>query len=135
MGEEAGLLGEVRGLKLSYDDNFEGCLIDQNEARAEARQARNERVMTTGIEAQIKVTGAGGPSGPGFLEWGRANRKLSPSEAKHRNMRELPTTHSDERSMPAGSLCSGTIEGRWVRGLRQLSVAESLRQLFGQFPT
>lgn len=61
---------EVRGLKLDYDSDFESCLIDPDDARSEVRQARSARLMTSGVEAQIRghhgrrrVLGA--PSGVG----------------------------------------------------------------------
>ena len=73
---------EVRGLRLEYDGDFDSCLIDPDEARTEVRQARNARAMTSGVEAQIQVTTAGGEFWAQLLEWGRAKRKLSPSEAK-----------------------------------------------------
>ncbi len=73
---------EVKGAALTYDDDFDDCLIDQNEARTEVRQARADRTMVSGIEAQIKVTNAGGKFWANLLEWGRVNRKLSPREAQ-----------------------------------------------------
>ena len=86
----------VRGLTLDYDSDFDSCLIDPDEARNEVRQARNARAMTSGVEAQIQVTTAGGAFWGHVLEWGRTKRKLSPSEAKALEMcasypRRIPT--------------------------------------------
>lgn len=73
---------EVKGAALTYDDDFDDCLIDQNEARTEVRQARADRTMVSGIEAQIKVTNAGATFWSNLLDWGRVNRKLSPREVQ-----------------------------------------------------
>ena len=86
----------MRGLTLDYDSDFDSCLIDPDEARNEVRQARNARAMTSGVEAQIQVTTAGGAFWGHVLEWGRTKRKLSPSEAKALEMcasypRRIPT--------------------------------------------
>jgi len=72
----------VKGAALTYDDDFDDCLIDQNEARTEVRQARADRTMVSGIEAQIKVTNAGATFWANLLDWGRVNRKLSPREVQ-----------------------------------------------------
>lgn len=73
---------EVRGLSLTYDGDFEAALIDPNDARAEVRQARSNRSLMSGVDAQIKVTNAGGAFWGEVLNWGRTKRKLTPSEAK-----------------------------------------------------
>ena len=72
----------IKVVSLSYDDDFEGCLVDANDARNEVRQARADSKVVSGIEAQIHVTEAGAAFWANLLEWGRANRKLSPSEVK-----------------------------------------------------
>jgi AIPR protein len=73
---------EVKGTTLIYDDDFDSCLIEPDQARAEVRHARADRTMVSGIEAQIKVTTAGAAFWADLLLWGRANRKLSEREAK-----------------------------------------------------
>lgn len=72
----------IKVVSLSYDDDFEGCLVDVNDARNEVRQARADSKVVSGIEAQIQVTEAGAAFWANLLEWGRASRKLSPSEVK-----------------------------------------------------
>lgn len=73
---------EVRGLKLTYDDDFDSCLIDPDDARSEVRQARSSRSVTSGVEAQIVVSTAGGAFWARLLEWAQVKRMLSPREAK-----------------------------------------------------
>ena len=73
---------EVRALKLDYKGNLENCLIDVDEARTEVRQARSDRSMSSAAEAQIKVNAAGAAFWAQLLDWARAKRKISPSEAK-----------------------------------------------------
>lgn len=80
--KKQGCWAEVRGLKLDYDENFKDCLIDPEDARTEVRQTRSNRNLMSGIEAQIMVTNAGAAFWKQVLEWGRANRKLSPKEAQ-----------------------------------------------------
>jgi hypothetical protein len=72
----------IKVVSLSYDDDFDSCLVDVNEARSEVRQARAESNVVSGIEAQIQVTEAGALFWANFLEWAKANRKLSPNEAR-----------------------------------------------------
>lgn len=82
MGQKQACWAEVKGAALSYDDDFKNFLIDPNEARTQVRQARADRTMGSGIEAQIKVTNVGATFWSNLLERGRVNRKLSPREAQ-----------------------------------------------------
>lgn len=102
--KKQGCWAEVRGLDLAYDDDFESCWIDANEARTEVRQARSERALSNGIDAQIQVTGAGDVFWKKVLEWGRVNRKLSPREAQ-----TIEICASFPRRMPTDSQCKQAV--------------------------
>lgn len=73
---------KVKSAMLTYDDDLESCLIDRDLVREEEDGADGENEIDVGIEAQIKVTSAGGAFWADLLVWGRANRKLSEREAK-----------------------------------------------------
>ncbi len=95
---------EVRGLSLSYDADFDAVLIDPQEARSEVRQARSSRALISGVEAQIKVTTAGGAFWGQLLEWGRTKKKLTPNEAK-----ALEICASFPRKVPNESQCQSAV--------------------------
>lgn len=95
---------ELSGFSLSYNDDFEDCLVSKDEARTEVRQVRAERSMMSGIEAQIRVTGAGQAFWASLSEWGRANRKLSPKE-----MKTLESCAAFHRRMPTDSECQQAV--------------------------
>lgn len=67
--------------RLDYDDDFENCRVQAEEARATRREARSAKTLTEGIDAQSEVVTLGADFWRGALFWGRANRKLSPKDA------------------------------------------------------
>lgn len=82
--------------KLDLDDDFESCLVPVEAARAARREARSERILTEGIDAQTEVVKLGARFWESVLDWGRANRKLGPSDA-----RVLQVCASIPRRLPA----------------------------------
>jgi hypothetical protein len=95
---------EVKGTTLSYDDDFDSCLIEPDQARAEVRHARADRTMVSGIEAQIRVTTAGPAFWADLLLWGRSNRKLSEREVK-----TLEICSSYPRKIPTDFQCQQAV--------------------------
>jgi len=115
----------IKVVSLSYDDDFEGCLVNANDARNEVRQARAVSKVVYGIEAQIQVTEAGAAFWANLLEWGRANRKLSPNEVKTIEVcasypQKIPT---DFQCKQAVSVLARLKEEGFVEGSTQVPVA------------
>lgn len=71
----------VRNLDIAWPDAFIGRLISAEEQRNTARTARRDQRELNGIEAQIAVVNAGANFWLDALEWGKARRLLTPTEA------------------------------------------------------
>lgn len=85
----------LKARKLVYDDDFGSCLALAETARAAAREARAEKTMTDGINAQAEVVTLGSVFWNSVLDWGRARKRLSPEE-----MRVLRICASVPRRVP-----------------------------------
>lgn len=93
----------VRNLDIAWPDAFIGRLISAEEQRNTARTARRDQRQLNGIEAQIAVVNAGAKFWLDALEWGKARRLLTPTEAGILNAaaRVPARTPSDKQSSKA----------------------------------
>lgn len=66
--------------ELQYGDSLESCLVLIESARSNVRDARSERALTDGINAQSEVVTLGGAYWSKVLEWGRAKKRLTPKD-------------------------------------------------------
>ncbi len=93
----------VRNLDIAWPDAFIAGLISAEEQRNTARTARRDQRELNGIEAQIAVVNAGAQFWLDALEWGKARRLLTPTEAGILNAatRVPARTPSDKQSSKA----------------------------------
>ncbi len=65
---------------VEYGEDFNECVIDPEVARSTQRDDRRNTSMDSEIEAQQNVISAGPEVWSRLREWGRLNRKFSPTE-------------------------------------------------------
>lgn len=70
----------LKGRKLEYDDGFASCLTLVETVRTAVRDARAKKVLTEGINAQTEVVNLGAEFWQKVMDWGKAERKLSPKD-------------------------------------------------------
>lgn len=70
----------LKSEELQYGDSLESCLVLIESARSNVRDARSERALTDGINAQSEAVTLGGAYWSKVLEWGRAKKRLTPKD-------------------------------------------------------
>ncbi|QOL82344.1 AIPR family protein [Pseudooceanicola spongiae] len=70
----------LKGRKLDYDDDFASCLTLVESVRTAVRDARAKKALTASINAQTEVVKLGAEFWDRVMDWGRAERKLSPKD-------------------------------------------------------
>ncbi len=70
----------LKSEELQYGDSLESCLVLIESARTNVRDARSEKALTDGINAQSEVVKLGGGYWSKVLEWGRAKKRLTPKD-------------------------------------------------------
>jgi hypothetical protein len=70
----------LKGRQLSYDVDFDTCLILEEESRLATRETKTRKNATKAIEAQAKVVELGAEFWRGILDWGREKKCLTPNE-------------------------------------------------------
>jgi hypothetical protein len=71
------------GLKsraIQYDDDFDTFLVPVDSAKSAVRDAKAERTLTEGINAQAKVVTLGAEFWNGAVEWAKKRKRLSPKD-------------------------------------------------------
>jgi hypothetical protein len=71
----------VQELEVAWPDDIESALITKTEADNDRRSARSDHRIISGIQAQAAAVRAGHAFWAEVLKWGKANYRLSPSEA------------------------------------------------------
>lgn len=70
----------LKSEKIHYGDSLENCLVLIESARSNVRDARSDKALTDGINAQSEAVLLGGAYWTKVLEWGRAKRRLTPKD-------------------------------------------------------
>lgn len=94
----------LKSRKLAYDEDFDSCLAPIDEARTTAREARSNKVLTEGINAQAEVVTLGAEFWNGVLGWGRERKRLTPNELQVLQVcssipRRLPTDFQSKQAL------------------------------------
>lgn len=72
----------LKSRKLDYLDNFQSCVVAIDSAKAAVRDARAQKALNDGINAQTEVVGLGGKFWQQVLDWGQARRRITPKDAQ-----------------------------------------------------
>ena len=70
----------LKSEELQYGDSLEDCLVLIESARTNVRDARSEKALTDGINAQSECVKLGGGYWSKVLEWGRGKKRLTPKD-------------------------------------------------------
>lgn len=70
----------LKGRNLDYDEDFASCLTLVESVRTAGRDARAKKALTAGINAQTEVVKLGAEFWDRLMDWGKAERKLSPKD-------------------------------------------------------
>jgi AIPR protein len=94
----------LKSRKPAYDDDFENCLAPIDEAKTTAREARSEKVLTDGINAQAEVVTLGSDLWKNVLKWGQDGKRLTPKELQILQIcasmpRLLPTDYQSKHAL------------------------------------
>ena len=94
----------LKSRRLSYDEDFDHCLAMVDSVRSAEREARAEKELNEGATAEIEVVRLGSGYWRGALEWGKAQRQLSPKEAQVLEIcaampRRLPNDYQSKQAL------------------------------------
>jgi hypothetical protein len=94
----------LKGRKLDYDEDYGSCLTLVETVRTAVRDARAKKVMTEGINAQTEAVNLGASLWGTVIEWGRAERKLTPKDMQILQIcasmpRRIPTDFQAKHAM------------------------------------
>jgi hypothetical protein len=70
----------LKSRQLDYNDDLASCLTLVESVRTAVRDAQAKKALTDGINAQTEVVNLGTEFWAGVIEWGKAERKLSPKD-------------------------------------------------------
>lgn len=79
-GKKQACWAAVERANVEYGGDFEDCIVAPEEARSTQRDDRRNTSMDAEITAQQNVIAVGAPFWSRLRDWGRANRKFSPTE-------------------------------------------------------
>ncbi len=96
----------LKARKLAYDDDFVSCLALAEFARAAVRDARAQKTMTDGINAQSEVVTLGAHFWNQVVDWGRERKRLTPKDLQVLQVcasmpRRLPTDSQSKHALDA----------------------------------
>lgn len=70
----------LQGRQLDYEDDFASCLTLVESLRSAVRDAKAQAALTEGINVQTEVVNLGTEFWANVMQWGKAERKLSPKD-------------------------------------------------------
>jgi len=79
-GKKQACWAAIERAVVEYGDDFKDCVVAPEEARTTQRDDRRNTSMDAEIAAQQNVIAVGAPLWTRLRDWGRANRKFSPTE-------------------------------------------------------
>lgn len=79
-GKKQACWATIERAVVEYGNDFKDCIVAPEEARTTQRDDRRNTSMDAEIAAQKNVIAAGAPFWSRLRDWGRANRKFSPTE-------------------------------------------------------
>ncbi len=94
--KQQGCWHAFKSRQLDYSEGFDDIRVPVEDARSSVREARGEKSIADGIAAQSKVVKLGADFWRQVLDWGRAQRRVTPKELLLLNVcasmpRQLPT--------------------------------------------
>lgn len=78
--KQQGCWNRLKSQDLEYGESLDSCLVLMENARSTVRDARSEKALTDGINAQAEVVTLGGKFWSHVMEWGKARKRLSPKD-------------------------------------------------------
>lgn len=94
----------LKSRRLSYADEFDGCLVLKEISRSSEREQRRKKRETDGISAQLEVVNCGAEFWRQILARGLAIRKLTPKDQQILQVcasmpRQLPNEHQSRHAL------------------------------------